>query len=94
MTRRPEKLLSSSKLVLDSRDQQGNVWLSQNAAKLTAFAILFIAKTSGKTRLVQYVVIPKDLFKNQYSLEVMLSNFKNPVPQNFHLLALQPYDLL
>ena len=39
-------------LVLDSRDQQGNLWLPCNAEKLAVFTI-FTAKTPGKTRLVQ-----------------------------------------
>ena len=48
-------------LVLDSRDQQGNVWLLWNAAQLSAYTILFAAKTS-KTGLVQYVITAKNLF--------------------------------
>ena len=42
-------VLSSSTLVLDSRNQQGNVWLPYNGAMLAAFTILR-CKTSGKTR--------------------------------------------
>ena len=49
-------------------------------------------KTSSKTRLVQYIITAKNVFKTSiYALEVMLSTFKNPVPLDFSLLALQPY---
>ena len=74
-------------LVLDSRDLQGNMWLPYNAATPAAFTILH-CKTSGKTRMVRYVIKVKNLFKTStYTLEVMLSNF---VPQDFRLPALQP----
>ena len=45
-------------------------------AKLTAFTILFATKTSSKTRLVQYLITAKNLFKTSIdALEVMLSNY-------------------
>ena len=69
------KAFSSSTLVLDSRDRQGNVWLPYNAAMLAAFTILR-CKTSSKTRLVWYVIKAKNLFKTSiYALEVMFLNF-------------------
>ena len=37
-------MLSSSTLVLDSRDRQGQVWLPYNLAALAAFTILFAAE--------------------------------------------------
>ena len=44
------------------------------------------------SKLVRYVITAKDLFETSiYALEVMLSNFKNHVPQEFHLLDLRPY---
>ena len=48
-------------------------------------------KTNGKTRLVQYVITAKSLFKTSiYALEVMLSSFKKCVPQDFRLPVLWP----
>ena len=38
------KALSSSALVLDSKDQQGNFWLPINAAKLAAFTVFTATK--------------------------------------------------
>ena len=40
--------ISSSTLVFDSRNQQGNVWLPYNAAILIAFTVLFTAKLAVK----------------------------------------------
>ena len=88
--------ISSGTLVLDSRDRQGSVWLPYNAAKLAAFTVLR-CKTSGKTRLVQYVIKANNLFKTSiYALENMLSNFKKPCTTRFSsagLTALWPYGL-
>ena len=56
--------LSSSTLVFDSSNQQGNLW------QLAAFKILFAAKTSCKTRLVQYFIIAKNLFKTSIQLRI------------------------
>ena len=65
-------------------DQQGNAWLLWNAAQLSAYTILFAAKTSGKTGLVQYVITAKNLFKTSINaLEVILSNFKKPCTIRF-----------
>ena len=70
-------MISSNALLLDSRDQQGNLWLPYNAVKLAAFTI-FAGKTRGKTRLLQYVITAKNLFKTSIdALQVMLLNFKN-----------------
>ena len=70
-------MISSSALLLDSRDRQGNLWLPYNAVKLAAFTI-FAGKTRGKTRLLQYVITAKNLFKTSIdALQVMLLNFKN-----------------
>ena len=43
--------------------------------------ILFAAKTSGKTRLVQYVITAKNLFKTSiYSLKVIIEFLKKNIP--------------
>ena len=57
--------------------------------------MLFAAKTRGKTRLIQYIIIVESPFKTSTgTLQVMLSNFKNIyIPQEFCLPALEPYGL-
>ena len=55
-------MISSNALLLDSRDRQGNLWLPYNTAKLAAFTI-FAGKTHGITRLLQYIITAKNLFK-------------------------------
>ena len=57
-------LLSSSMSVLDSRDQQGNIQLSQNAPKLTSRTMLLTSKTNSKTVLVQYVITAKNIYNH------------------------------
>ena len=93
--------ISLSMLVCDSRDQHANVWLPKNAAMLTAFTILFAAKSSSKTRLVQYVITAKNLFKTGINtLETICYQiFKKPhhnifVWRPYNLIALQPYGLM
>ena len=55
---------------------------------------IILCKSRGKTRLVQYVIKAKNLFKtNIYTLEVMLSNFKKHCTTRFlsaDLTALRP----
>ena len=71
-------------LLLDSRDRQGNAWLLWNAAQLSAYTILFTAKTSGITGLVQYIITAENLFKTSINaLEVMLLNSKKPCTIRF-----------
>ena len=86
-------MISSSVLLLDSRDRQGNLWLPYNAAKLAAFAI-FAGKTCGKTRLLQYVITAKHLFKTSIdALQVTLLNFKKTYTTRFLSAGLEPYAL-
>ena len=71
----PSRFLSSSMLVFDSRDLQGNVWLPYNTAMLAAFTILH-CKTNGKTTVDWSDTLSKLKIYSKlayiYALEVML----------------------
>ena len=63
-----------------------------NSGSASCLYNIIRCNASGKTRLVRYVIIAKDLLKTSlYALEVMISYFKKHVPQDFHLPALRPY---
>ena len=68
---------------------------SQNATKLATFTMLLLKKLVVKLDWwLQYAITAKSPFKTSIdSLQVMLSNFKKHIPQEFCLPALQPYSL-
>ena len=62
-------------LVYDSRDRQGNVWLPLNVT-INCLTISSAAKSSGKTKLVQYVIAAKNLpYVRKFSQYVNFTDF-------------------
>ena len=65
---------------------------SLNQGKASCPYNIICFKTSGKGRLVRYIIIARNLFKTSiYALEVMLSNFKKTLSHK--IFVCWPYSL-
>ena len=70
-----------------------SLWHPYNVAKLDVSTILFAAKTSGKTRLVQYVITAKNLFKTSIAI-LIISYYRIFKKYIYHKIFIwQPYSL-